>query len=96
MSFEEIAMGAAKESGKIIKEHFRESIQGKIDATITPLTDPKLEHPGGCLIVDEAGGKSTDFSGKRWDLESKNLIATNNKIHGTLLELINEQGIMEL
>jgi len=27
MSFEEIAMEAAKESGKIIKEHFRESIQ---------------------------------------------------------------------
>lgn len=63
---------------------------GRLDATITPLTDsPKLEYPGGCLMVNEAGGISTDFSGKRWDWKSENLISANNKMHSSLLKLVN-------
>jgi myo-inositol-1(or 4)-monophosphatase len=63
---------------------------GRLDATVSPFTDPKLELPAGCLMVEEAGGKSTDFSGKRWDLESPNIVATNGKIYSVLLELLKE------
>jgi len=61
---------------------------GRIDATVMPLSKPQLEHPAGCLIVDEAGGKSTDFSGKEWDLESETIVASNGKIHKALLKLL--------
>jgi myo-inositol-1(or 4)-monophosphatase len=63
---------------------------GRLDATVSPFTDPRLEHPAGCLMVDEAGGKSTDFSGKAWDLESPNIVGTNGRIHSALLELLRE------
>ena len=63
---------------------------GKLDATITTAIARGLEHPAGCFILDEAGGKSTDFSDKKWNLESKNIIATNNKIHKVLLKILKE------
>ena len=63
---------------------------GRMDATVSPFTDPKLEHPAGCLMVEEAGGKSTDFSGKAWNLESPSIVGTNGKIHSVLLELLKE------
>jgi myo-inositol-1(or 4)-monophosphatase len=63
---------------------------GRMDATVSPFTDPGLEFPAGCLMVDEAGGKSTDFSGKEWDLESPNIVATNGRIHSALLKLLKE------
>lgn len=64
---------------------------GRIDATVTPLTDPSLEHPAGCFILDEAGGKSTDFSGRRWNLGSESIVASNGRIHAVLLALLNAQ-----
>ena len=63
---------------------------GRLDATVSPFTDPKLEHPAGYLMVDEAGGRSTDFTGKAWDLESPSIVGTNGRIHGALLELLRE------
>ena len=63
---------------------------GRLDATVSPFTDPKLELPAGCLMLDEAGGRSTDFSGKAWNLESPSVVGTNGRIHGALLELLRE------
>lgn len=43
----------------------------------------------GSLIVEEAGGKITDFTGKSWSADSKNILASNGKIHDELLEILN-------
>lgn len=42
----------------------------------------------GSFIVEEAGGKATDFQGKRYTPDSPNLIVTNAKIHNQLLKLL--------
>jgi myo-inositol-1(or 4)-monophosphatase len=43
----------------------------------------------GFIIVEEAGGKVTDFSGKRFSPHQKKIIATNGKIHDELLAAVN-------
>lgn len=43
----------------------------------------------GFLIVEEAGGKVTDFSGKRYSPYQKEVLATNGHIHGGLQALVN-------
>lgn len=43
----------------------------------------------GVLMVREAGGRVTDFDGKEWDLSSKNMLATNGKIHSEVIKIIN-------
>ncbi len=45
----------------------------------------------GSLLVEEAGGKITDFSGKPWKKAGeygKQLLATNRKIHAEMLSVI--------
>jgi myo-inositol-1(or 4)-monophosphatase len=44
----------------------------------------------GVLIVREAGGRVTDFSGKRWTLKSEDMLASNGKVHSELLKVINK------
>ncbi|MBS0028486.1 inositol monophosphatase family protein [Chitinophaga sp. 22321] len=43
----------------------------------------------GFLIVEEAGGKVTDFSGNRYSPYQKELLATNGHIHSALQDLVN-------
>ena len=43
----------------------------------------------GFLIVEEAGGKVTDFKGDYYSPYQPNLLATNGKIHNDLLSAIN-------
>jgi myo-inositol-1(or 4)-monophosphatase len=42
----------------------------------------------GYLIVEEAGGKITNFNGDRYDVFDKETLATNGLIHENMLELI--------
>lgn len=42
----------------------------------------------GILLVKEAGGKVTDFSGKDWTSEETHFVASNSKIHQGLLKII--------
>jgi len=42
----------------------------------------------GCLLVEEAGGKITDYQGKKADIFSGEIVASNNKIHSQLVKLI--------
>lgn len=42
----------------------------------------------GALFVKEAGGKVTDFMGQDWNLESKDILASNGRDHEGLLEII--------
>lgn len=40
----------------------------------------------GVLLVEEAGGKVTDFEGKPWNGRKSNLVFSNGKVHGRILE----------
>lgn len=42
----------------------------------------------GLLIVKEAGGEVTDFEGKPFIFDSKNLLATNGKIHNEMQSIL--------
>lgn len=42
----------------------------------------------GSLIVQEAGGKITDFSGKNLGLNGQHVLASNGKIHREMLEIL--------
>jgi len=42
----------------------------------------------GKLIVEEAGGFVTDFEGKEMDIYSKKILATNGKIHQSMIEIL--------
>jgi len=60
---------------------------GRIDGYINP--GSKIwDFAAGVLIVKEAGGKVTDFSGKEWDFKTRNLVASNKKINKLLLGLV--------
>ena len=54
----------------------------------------------GVLIVEEAGGKVSDFSGGAFDIASRETIATNGLVHGALLQEFSEifagRGLEEL
>jgi len=44
----------------------------------------------GTVIVREAGGRVTDFQGREFDMKSKDILASNGKIHQKLLNAINK------
>ena len=45
----------------------------------------------GFLIVEEAGGKITDFEGNYYSVYQPHLLATNGKIHDEMLQVINNK-----
>ena len=45
----------------------------------------------GYLIVEEAGGKVTDFEGKKFSVYQHRVLATNGKIHEEMLDVINNR-----
>lgn len=61
---------------------------GKIDARIWNNTK-MYDFAAGSLIVEEAGGLVTDFSGKRITLESKEIVASNVLVHESIINIIN-------
>lgn len=42
----------------------------------------------GALLVREAGGRVTDFNDQAWDIKSKDILATNGRLHGKLLKYL--------
>jgi myo-inositol-1(or 4)-monophosphatase len=44
----------------------------------------------GLLILMEAGGKVTDFSGRPFDVDMKEILATNGRIHDAMLALVGD------
>ncbi|MFQ5887811.1 MAG: inositol monophosphatase family protein [Candidatus Hydrothermarchaeales archaeon] len=42
----------------------------------------------GAIIVKEAGGMVTDFEGMPYTMESRDILASNGRIHGQLLKLL--------
>ena len=47
----------------------------------------------GFLMVEEAGGKITDFAGSYYSVYQPHILATNGKIHDEMLEIINGKGL---
>lgn len=45
----------------------------------------------GIILVQEAGGKVTDFNGKKVTEQSENMIASNGKIHAALRKLLSKR-----
>lgn len=46
----------------------------------------------GTVIVREAGGRVTDFEGREFNIESRDILASNGRIHKELLEIIKSGG----
>lgn len=47
----------------------------------------------GSLIVEEAGGKMSDFSGQLFDIAGEQTLASNGQVHAEMVEVL--QGVME-
>ena len=60
---------------------------GRADAYIT-FKVPPWDVAAGILLVEEAGGKVSDFKGKPWKLRKTDLIVSNSKIHESILRLV--------
>ncbi len=45
----------------------------------------------GYLIVEEAGGRLTDFSGNKFSVYQPHVLATNGKIHDEMLAILNKE-----
>lgn len=45
----------------------------------------------GILLVEEAGGKITNFGNEQIDIFSKQILATNSKVHNEMLKVLNEE-----
>ena len=61
--------------------------RGSADAYITRYTNA-WDMAAGALIVEEAGGKVTDFDGKRWNTGMSRFVSSNGKMHGQLLKIL--------
>eukprot|EP00981_Chlorochromonas_danica_P006565 scaffold1433_cov235-Ochromonas_danica.AAC.8 len=63
---------------------------------ITAYFEPDLnawDLVAGALIVEEAGGKVTDVWGGKVELTTRNTVASNGKIHDSLLEKLREAEV---
>jgi myo-inositol-1(or 4)-monophosphatase len=46
----------------------------------------------GLLLIGEAGGRITTFSGRDYDFYAPNIMASNGSLHDRILSLLNEKG----
>jgi len=60
---------------------------GRAESILIPGAHP-WDVAAGVLMVREACGRVTDFEGKEWNLDSKDILASNGKIHNELLKII--------
>ncbi len=63
---------------------------GRFDGFYEHKLEP-WDSAAGFLIVEEAGGKVTDFNGNPFSVYQHRLLATNGKIHDEMLAVINNQ-----
>jgi len=61
--------------------------EGKADLEIE-FNDKLWDFAAGLLLVEEAGGKVTDFQGKKWGLHTRAYIASNGKVHEEVLRVM--------
>ena len=61
--------------------------EGKAEAEIE-FNDKLWDFAAGLLLVEEAGGKSTDFQGGAWNVKTGRYIASNAVVHKDILKLM--------
>ncbi len=61
---------------------------GRLDGFYEHKLEP-WDSAAGFLIVEEAGGKVTDFEGNKFSVYQHRLLATNGKIHEEMIGVIN-------
>jgi myo-inositol-1(or 4)-monophosphatase len=61
--------------------------RGSFDAAVVYHANP-WDLAAGCLIVREAGGRVTDWSGKDWEITDTNCLASNARAHDALLSML--------
>jgi myo-inositol-1(or 4)-monophosphatase len=49
----------------------------------------KWDTAAGSLIVEEAGGTATHYNGKTYTLDQKDIVASNDKIHKAMIDILN-------
>lgn len=57
---------------------------GTFTASIAPGPSPD-DIAAGCLLVEKAGGRVTDYRGNPWSPFSKNIVASNDLLHNQIL-----------
>ena len=60
---------------------------GRVDSIVIPGAN-SWDVTAGALLVEEAGGKVSDFYNKKWSLKSSDIIASNKKIHSDIINTI--------
>lgn len=45
--------------------------------------------PAGKIILEEAGGRVSDFQNQDWNLDSKTILASNDLVHNDLISVLN-------
>ncbi|NIO23007.1 MAG: inositol monophosphatase [Candidatus Aenigmarchaeota archaeon] len=60
---------------------------GKVDAYIK-VTNVPWGFAAANLIVEEAGGRVTNFDGSKWNIHSKNILSSNGILHEKILSLL--------
>lgn len=65
---------------------------GKAEAFMLPGGET-WDVAAGILMVQKAGGRVTDFKGDDWTLRTRDLLATNGKIHEDVVNILEESGL---
>lgn len=60
---------------------------GRVDGYFTTKIDP-WDVAAGVLLIEEAGGKVTNFQGGNWQLKRSDLVFSNNLIHKKLQKVL--------
>jgi myo-inositol-1(or 4)-monophosphatase len=58
---------------------------GRVESFVAP-GDKIWDVAAGVLLVEEAGGKISDFKGKSWQFNSPNIVASNGLVHTSILK----------
>ncbi len=61
--------------------------EGRVDVEVE-FNDKVWDFASGLLLIEEAGGKVTDFEGRPWSLDIKGYIASNKTIHQDILDTV--------
>jgi myo-inositol-1(or 4)-monophosphatase len=62
---------------------------GRLDAFYESCLNP-WDVAAGWLLVEEAGGRVTDYAGRPYALGGKYILASNGRVHGAISELLEE------
>ncbi|NQS96987.1 MAG: inositol monophosphatase [candidate division Zixibacteria bacterium] len=60
---------------------------GRMDGKISVKTDP-FSNTSGTVIIQEAGGKVSDFEGRGWSMAMKNIVCSNRAVHREIMEAV--------